>query len=337
MITVAIVGSGFGLYGLLPAFNSIKQCKVVAICGKKTDRLLEYCKAIGLKDIYTDWKQMINEINPAVIAIATSPDRQFGIASYAIKKGIHVFGEKPLTNSLKKAELLAQLAGRHKVHTCVDFIFPEVPEWKKCKALLDSKQYGSILNINVNWNFYGYDLKHKIKGWKTDRERGGGVTSFYASHVLHYLQWFIHDFEIESVLSNTSPESINRAETSLIFNLRKGILTGCVSVCSHAKGLNEHRIVFECERGSIVLENKNSVADNFELWATDKKDILKKIKCRKLKSKNNEDERVKYVQSIAQRFIKAVHENRSMTPDFSDGAAVQKKITEIQRSFSKHE
>ena len=53
---MGIIGSGFGLYGLLPAFNSIKKCQVVSMCGKKTDRLVNYCKGIGLNNIYTDWK-----------------------------------------------------------------------------------------------------------------------------------------------------------------------------------------------------------------------------------------------------------------------------------------
>jgi predicted dehydrogenase len=337
MITVAIVGSGFGLYGLLPAFRTIKQCNVVAICGKKSERLLNYCKQVGLKNIYTDWKQMINEMKPDVIAIATSPDRQFEIAGYAIKKGIHVFAEKPLTNKLKTSILLEKLAAQYNVHTCVDFIFPEVPEWKKCKEILESKKFGAILNVNVTWNFYGYDLKNKINGWKTDRARGGGVTSFYCSHVLHYLKWFIKDFDIVNATSSTSAESLNKGETSVAFNFKKNKLTGSALVSCHAKGLNRHEIVFQCERGTLILENENSVADNFQLWATDKNLTLRKIKCSKLKGRTNEDERVKYVKSIASKFISAVKANRNMAPNFTDGVVVQKQITEIQRRISGYE
>ena len=61
MVKVGIIGSGFGLYGLLPAFNSTKDCKVVSICGSKTQRLVNYCQSIGLKKIYTDWQTMLRE------------------------------------------------------------------------------------------------------------------------------------------------------------------------------------------------------------------------------------------------------------------------------------
>jgi hypothetical protein len=37
---VAIIGSGFGLYGLLPAFNAIKGCEVVETVKIITSTLL---------------------------------------------------------------------------------------------------------------------------------------------------------------------------------------------------------------------------------------------------------------------------------------------------------
>ena len=54
MLKIAIIGSGFGQYGLLPAFRSIKNCDVVAICGRKRKQLVTYCKKVGLKNIYHD-------------------------------------------------------------------------------------------------------------------------------------------------------------------------------------------------------------------------------------------------------------------------------------------
>ena len=38
----------------------------------------------------------------------------------------------------------------------------------------------------MNWNFFSYDLKHKIDSWKTNVNEGGGALSFYFSHVLYH-------------------------------------------------------------------------------------------------------------------------------------------------------
>ena len=62
---IAIVGSGFGMYGLLPAFSDIKGCKVVSICGKNSERMLDYCKKLNLNQ-YTNWKEMLQKENHLV-------------------------------------------------------------------------------------------------------------------------------------------------------------------------------------------------------------------------------------------------------------------------------
>ena len=95
MLKVGIIGSGFGLYGLLPAFNYIKDCQVICICGKQTDRLLRYCEDINLKNIYSDWKEMLENEELDAVALAVTPNAQYEIAKVAIEKKINIFAEKP--------------------------------------------------------------------------------------------------------------------------------------------------------------------------------------------------------------------------------------------------
>ena len=85
---IGIIGSGFGLYGLLPAFHSIPDCHVVAICGKKTERLSNYCKSIGLDAIYTDWKKMLADEKLDAVAIAVIPSVQYE-SRLILKKPVH--------------------------------------------------------------------------------------------------------------------------------------------------------------------------------------------------------------------------------------------------------
>ena len=53
--TIAIIGSGFGMYCLLPAFSFTKECKVVSICGKDSERMSNFCEKYNVKQ-YNDWK-----------------------------------------------------------------------------------------------------------------------------------------------------------------------------------------------------------------------------------------------------------------------------------------
>ena len=113
---VAIIGSGFGTYGLLPAFNGIKECDVVSICGKNSEIMSNYCKKFGLNK-YADWKQMLLQEKPDAVVIAVIPSRQYEIARYALENDIAVFAEKPLTTSVDTALELNKLA--EKIRNCI--------------------------------------------------------------------------------------------------------------------------------------------------------------------------------------------------------------------------
>ncbi len=110
MVTkVAVIGSGFGMYGLLPAFSRVNDCKVVCICGKDSERMQKYCNKLGLVR-YANWKNMLEKEKPDAVAIAVIPSYQYEIAKYALENDIAVFAEKPLTTSFQTSYELNNIA-----------------------------------------------------------------------------------------------------------------------------------------------------------------------------------------------------------------------------------
>ncbi len=328
---IGIIGSGFGLYGLLPAFNSIKGCTVVALCGKKTDRLVSYCASIGLKNIYTDWQDMLEQEELDAIAIAVIPSAQYEIAKAAIKRGLHVFAEKPLAANLREARALLLLARKKKVTTAVDFIFPEIPEWQKAESLLKQKAYGRLEHFSVEWDFESFDIRTKKKGWKTDAKAGGGALAFYASHVLYYAERYAGRIKKLEAVFSYAKESRNGAETGIDLDLvfLSGA-TGNIHVSCNAPGMQRHSVLFIGTNGALALENQVDIADHFTLTAfQDAK--TKHITVPKLKNRKGEDERVKIVHRLALRFVAACRSQKAMTPSFADGVRVEELIDMIRR------
>lgn len=336
MVKIGIVGSGFGLYGLLPAFNSIKGCQVVAICGKKTDRLVNYCQSIGLEKIYTNWQEMLDKEDLDVIAIAVTPNAQYEIAKVAIKKGLHVFAEKPLAATYLQAKELLILAKKKKIIHGVDFIFPEIKEWKEVKKILDKKTYGKLRQINLNWDFLSYDIKNQKSSWKTDSSLGGGALSFYFSHSLYYLEYYGGKIKnIRGSLLSYSKESINGAETGVDLLLEFGAgVTGNAHLNCNAPGLNKHQLIFICQKGTIILENENGSNTNFKIKISDLNEE-KMLLIEKDKDLRNEDERVKIVKKSGARFINSIASNKQFSPSFKDGFRVQELIDIINRQAIK--
>lgn len=331
MLKVGIIGSGFGLYGLLPAFSKIKNCRVVSICGEETDRLLTYCQSIGLKNIYTNWKVMLGKEELDAIAIAVTPKAQYQIATSAMQKGINIFAEKPLTATYPQALELFNLAKRKKITTMIDFIFPEIVEWKKVKQLIDKKTYGGLNYISANWDFLSFDIKYRKSTWKTKVSEGGGALSFYFSHSLYYLEYFAGEISDLKSLLTYSKESINGGEVSvdLLLKFKKGIL-GHTHLSCNTGGLNKHQLIFNCDHGTIILENENSITENFSIKIYTNEGIKQLTIPKKQAVKKDEDERVAVIKKLADKFVNACIRRKFASPSFKDGLRVQELIEKIR-------
>ncbi len=330
MLKIAVIGSNFGLYGLLPAFNSIENCKVVAICGKKSEPLISYCESVGLDNIYTDWRLLLENEELDAIALAVTPNVQYEIAKVAISKGLHVFAEKPLAANVPQAKELLSLAVKKKITHGIDFIFPEIAEWEKVKELIDHKTFGKLKHVSVNWDFLSGDIKNKRSSWKTSIAEGGGVLSFYFSHGLYYLEHFVGGITDTRSLFTYSSESANGGEVGADILLKfEGGITGNIHVSCNCRGSVRHQLIFQCEDGVIVLENENAIVDNFIIKMY-RQDGAKQLTVSKDRGRKNEDERVKIVRKLAVKFVNSCAENKQMYPSFREGLRVQELIERIR-------
>lgn len=331
MVKVGIIGSGFGLYGLLPAFNSTAGCKVVSICGRKTERLIDYCQNIGLKRIYTNWQEMLNKEKLDAVALAVPPNKQFKIAKVAINNGLHIFAEKPLAATLAQAKELLNLAKKKKIIHAVDFLFPEIREWQKVKQLITERKYGKLKQINLKWDFLSYDIKNKKSSWKTDAALGGGALSFYFSHSLYYLEYFTGRILSFKGRLSYSKDSLNGGEVGidLILKFENKVIGKAHFNCNNKK-LNRHQLIFICEKATIILENKRSITSNFRIKIYFNNSEMKELVISKDEGLEEVDERVIVVKKIVARFIDSIIKKREVTPSFREGVRVQELIEKIR-------
>jgi predicted dehydrogenase len=329
MLKVGIIGTGFGMYGHLPAFATTNNCQVVSICGEKSERLSKFCKKYKVEKVYSDWKEMLKAEKLDAVSIAVVPDAQYEIAKFAIKKGINVFAEKPLTANLKQAEELYRLSQKAKITTAVDFIFPQVPEFKKVKELLVKKEIGELEYIKAEWDFLSHDLARKLKSWKTDSKKGGGALAYYFSHVLYYLTDFLGEITFKKAQLIHSQKSLSGGEAGVDVFFKAKKATGIAHLNCSAEGLNRHSIIFTGGKGGIVLENKQDVVQGFEITVY-RNSKVKKVKAGK-KFIANEDQRVAIVKENVSKFVEGCLKHKPIKPSFKEGLEVQKLISHLRK------
>jgi predicted dehydrogenase len=336
MIRIGIIGSGFGLYGLLPAFHSLPNCRVIAFCGKQSPRLLniiEKLSLVGTIRLYQNWEEMLACGHLDAVAIAVPPTAQYPIARMALENNIHIFAEKPLAAQLTHAYDLLALATRKKVTHGIDFLFPEIDVWQMAKKMLDEKKFGEIRHVAVNWDFRSYDVRQKISSWKTDPSLGGGALSFYFSHVLHYLEHFVGPIKNLKSCFSHSPDSLNGGEVGVDLNLE--FIGGAMGVAHISCDSDQmrHQLIFTCQSGQISLENQQGITENFILKTIDNQGCETIIASRDLtpgKGPDN-DERVLIVKRLAEKFIDACFKGQQMTPSFVEGVRVQELIEQTRK------
>jgi predicted dehydrogenase len=292
--------------------------------------LVDYCRKIGLKNIYGDWRLMLQREQLDAIALAVIPRAQEEIAEAAIMRGLHVFAEKPLALSVPKAKKLLALATKKRVVHGMDFLFPEIAAWRKAKEFIDRETLGPLKHVAVNWDFLSYDIRHGKATWKTDAREGGGALSFYFSHGLHYLEHFAGKCSSVRSPFTYADESLNGAEVGVDMLLR--FTSGCsgtAHVCCNSRGPQRHRLVFHCEQGVIVLENEDRVVDGFRLETYDRRG-KKQWKVKEDRDRKGEDERVKIVRKLATRFVDCCINHTQMSPSFREGVRVQELIEKVR-------
>lgn len=327
-VRLAVVGSGFGLYGLLPAFQQIPECVIAGICGKNSDRMISYCRKTSVPHIFQDWHELIEKSKPDAIAIAVVPKYQYEIIMYALQRGIAVFAEKPLADNPEQAEDLVACARKSGLPNMVNFIFPEIPEWKAAKKLLEQNAIGKVVHVNVNWSFLSYDIKNRLQTWKSNPDEGGGALAFYFSHVFYNLFFFLGKIKIIHCDLNYSPISLGKGETvvSMVVRWEAGCTGNIVLNCGSV-GLNKHIWEFQGQEGDLVLQNMTrSISRGFEIIhysLSGKRNVLVPPGSKPLA---DVDERVCLVKSLAERFIAWNQGGEPSKPDFEDALQVQQLI-----------
>jgi len=115
---LSIAGIGVGGRGA-DVLRGVESQNIVALCDVDWSRAAATFRRYPNAKQYHDFRRMLDEEESNIDAITVAtPDHIHAVASMAaIKRGKHVYCEKPLTHSVYEARTLAEAAREHKVAT----------------------------------------------------------------------------------------------------------------------------------------------------------------------------------------------------------------------------
>jgi predicted dehydrogenase len=107
MLKVGIVGVGQFGQNHARILSQSDKCEFVGLFDKSKKRAKEISEKLGCKS-FKDFDSLLSECDALVVVVTTIS--HFDLTKKALEKGIHVFIEKPITETLKQAEDLLILA-----------------------------------------------------------------------------------------------------------------------------------------------------------------------------------------------------------------------------------
>jgi predicted dehydrogenase len=142
------VGAGYFSRFQYEAWNRIPEVEITAMCNSNSDRARVIMDQFGVKNHYTDYKEMILKEKPDFIDIITPPETHFEICTFAADHGVHIICQKPLAPSFEESKKIVDYAGAKGVHFVVHENFRFQPWHREIKKIIDQGEIGDLFNLN---------------------------------------------------------------------------------------------------------------------------------------------------------------------------------------------
>jgi len=169
---IGIIGYGYWGPNIARAVTEVDALALRAIADPSIPALERAGRRHPSVHLETDWRELIADPSVDAVAIATPVSTHFDIALAALKAGKHVLVEKPMTDSVFKAELLVEEAARRALVLMVDHTFIYTGAVRAIRDLIDNGRLGDIYyydstrvnlglfqrDVNVIWDLAVHDF-----------------------------------------------------------------------------------------------------------------------------------------------------------------------------------
>jgi len=199
-LKVAVIGTG--ALGSIHAriYSSLKNVELVGICDTDTKRLSQVSKELNVEG-FRDYKKLIGKIDAASIAVPTKA--HYSISKELLSAGIHLLIEKPITQTVREADELLDIAKTKRLTLAVGHV-------ERFNAAIEA-----ILKIKGDIKFVEC---HRL-GPFSPRVKDVGVVLDLMIHDIDILLWLIKSpiKSIEAVGVNVLTKHEDIANARIVF------------------------------------------------------------------------------------------------------------------------
>lgn len=176
-----------------PAFNKVPNSRLVSVMRRDADKAADYAQRHGVSKWYSDAEELMNDPEINAVYIATPPALHLPYALTALKKGLHVYVEKPVTLNAAEAQQMAEAVAQSNAELTVCHYRRQLPLFLKIKELIETGTIGDIRTIQIRlWQSRKPELvANSETNWRVNPElSGGGYFHDLAPHQLDIMLYY---------------------------------------------------------------------------------------------------------------------------------------------------
>ncbi|HID94828.1 MAG TPA: Gfo/Idh/MocA family oxidoreductase [Candidatus Latescibacteria bacterium] len=139
-VRVGFIGCGFWANTVhYPSLARMDDVVVAAVCDLNHDRLKETASKYGIERSFSDYRQMVEEVELDAVYIVMPPHHLFDLTVDCLNRKLHVFIEKPPGLTRWQTESMARTAERNGCKTMVGFNRRFIPLMMKMRSMVEEK------------------------------------------------------------------------------------------------------------------------------------------------------------------------------------------------------
>lgn len=180
------------------AYNKIHNSKLVAVMRRNAAKAADYAARHNVDRWYDDADKLLADPEVNAVSVATPPAFHLEYAIAALKKGLGVYVEKPVTRNAQEAQAMADAVKEYNGKLTVAHYRRALPMFLYIKELIDNQTIGDIRTVQIRmWKSLRPDLiANSETNWRVLPElSGGGYFHDLAPHQLDLMLYYFGEPE----------------------------------------------------------------------------------------------------------------------------------------------
>jgi len=246
-VKIGFIGCGGIANSHMRSLAQIKDAQMVAFCDLNKERAEAAAKKFG-GEVYTNYRTMYQREDLDAVYICIPPFAHTDQEIRAAQQGIHLFVEKPVAGSLKKAKQIEAAIKKSRIISSVGYHFRYMNTTQKAKQILSNKKIGMVLG-------YWMGGLPGVYWWRR-KELSGGQMVEQTTHIFDLARYFagdvkkVHAAYASRLLKRVPKLNIPDLGTTIL-EFENGAIGTITSTCSLSQG---YKVGLAVTAKDLVLE-----------------------------------------------------------------------------------